>query len=287
MHNIRPHEDVARDPRSVPLALCSEGPRAPSVERARSAERSDAAVHERRHGPVQGRLHRQRKRDYKRATTSQKCIRASGKHNDLESVGVTRVTTRSSRCSATSRSATTSREDAIKWAWELTSTSTGCRKTSLVVTVFEGARTALPADDEAEALWRGHAGGPEGADHQASAPRTTSGRWATRAPAARAPRSTTGWAWASPTSAASLKRRAASSTARAGWRSGTASSCSSSASRRLAGAPRPAGAVGGHRHGPRALLRWCCRGQKRTTTTDLLRPARRRGGAHQRQGLRR
>ncbi len=56
---------------------------------ARPCRRSDAAVHQRRHGAVQAHLPGPGARDYARATTCQKCVRAGGKHNDLEQVGHT------------------------------------------------------------------------------------------------------------------------------------------------------------------------------------------------------
>ena len=59
------------------------------------------------------------KRDYSRATTSQKCVRAGGKHNDLENVGSRGGTTRSLRCWGISSFGDYFKKDAIAYAWEL------------------------------------------------------------------------------------------------------------------------------------------------------------------------
>ena len=87
------------------------------------------------------------KRSYKRAVTSQRCVRAGGKHNDLENVGYTAGTIRSSRCSATSAFGDYFKEDAIRYAWEfLTGACSGLPEERLWVTVFED-------DDEAADIW--------------------------------------------------------------------------------------------------------------------------------------
>ena len=93
------------------------------------------------------------------------------------------------------------------------------------------ARAALPWDDEAVRALEG-AGRARATASTGSARRTTSGRWATPARAARAPRSTTsrGTTSPAPRRRPAAGARASPATATAGSRSGTSSSCSSSAS---------------------------------------------------------
>jgi alanyl-tRNA synthetase len=98
-------------------------------------------------------------RPYKRATSSQKCIRISGKHNDLENVGVTARHHTFFEMLGNFSFGDYFKEQAIAYAWELFTRELGMSKDRLVVTVFKG-ESGLPADDEAAALWAKIAGLP-------------------------------------------------------------------------------------------------------------------------------
>ncbi|HJK96782.1 MAG TPA: alanine--tRNA ligase [Polyangiaceae bacterium LLY-WYZ-14_1] len=93
------------------------------------------------------------RRDYRRATTSQKCIRISGKHNDLENVGQTARHHTFFEMLGNFSFGDYFKKDAIAFAWELLVQELGIPRDRLVVTVF-GGEEGLPADDEAERLWR-------------------------------------------------------------------------------------------------------------------------------------
>jgi alanyl-tRNA synthetase len=96
------------------------------------------------------------KRDYSRATSSQKCVRAGGKHNDLENVGYTRRHHTFFEMLGNFSFGDYFKRDAIAFAWELITSPKwyGMPKDKLYVTVFR-------EDDEAEALWQEVAGVPK------------------------------------------------------------------------------------------------------------------------------
>jgi alanyl-tRNA synthetase len=94
------------------------------------------------------------KRDYSRATTSQKCVRAGGKHNDLENVGFTRRHHTFFEMLGNFSFGDYFKREAIQFGWELVTSPEwfGIPKDRLYVTIFEGA-DGVPRDDEAENFW--------------------------------------------------------------------------------------------------------------------------------------
>jgi alanyl-tRNA synthetase len=96
------------------------------------------------------------KRAYSRATTSQKCVRAGGKHNDLENVGFTRRHHTFFEMLGNFSFGDYFKREAIEFAWELVTSEEwfGIPKHRLYVTIFEGdPANGVPRDDEAEAYW--------------------------------------------------------------------------------------------------------------------------------------
>ncbi len=94
------------------------------------------------------------KRDYARATTAQKCVRAGGKHNDLENVGYTRRHHTFFEMMGNFSFGDYFKAEAIEFAWDLVTKDYGLSKDRLYVTVFR-------EDDDAEVLWQKVAGVPK------------------------------------------------------------------------------------------------------------------------------
>jgi len=94
------------------------------------------------------------KRDYSRATTSQKCVRAGGKHNDLENVGFTNRHHTFFEMLGNFSFGDYFKKDAIAYAWELVTSPKwfGIPKDKLYVTIFKG-ENGVERDGEAYDLW--------------------------------------------------------------------------------------------------------------------------------------
>lgn len=94
------------------------------------------------------------KRDYVRATTAQKCVRAGGKHNDLDNVGYTARHHTFFEMLGNFSFGDYFKTGAIPFAWELLTKDFGIPKDKLLVTVYH-------TDDEAAEIWKKVAGLPD------------------------------------------------------------------------------------------------------------------------------
>jgi len=94
------------------------------------------------------------KRDYNRATTSQKCVRAGGKHNDLENVGFTNRHHTFFEMLGNFSFGDYFKKNAVAYAWELVTSPKwfGLPKDKLYATIFKG-ENGVPRDEEAYKLW--------------------------------------------------------------------------------------------------------------------------------------
>ena len=92
------------------------------------------------------------RREYRRATSSQKCMRVSGKHNDLDNVGPSLRHHTFFEMLGNFSFGDYFKQDAVPFAWDLLTTVWGLPADRLFPTIFKG-EAGIPRDDEAFALW--------------------------------------------------------------------------------------------------------------------------------------
>ena len=106
-------------------------------------------------------------RPYSRAVTVQRCVRAGGKHNDLDNVGFTPRHQTLFEMLGNFSFGDYFKKEAIEWGWGFLTEELGLPAERLVVTVFDGTGEDAPADEEATELWAAHV--PRGRIYRCSA----------------------------------------------------------------------------------------------------------------------